>query len=141
MNAKDDNGDWVFTDEQLRETPFFNHGPEEISGMYGGPTGSGTPGSTVAAEHHPMILSRMIPASTDAVGHAGIGLETPVSIANFDLNASGGAGVVWRNEFPSARWNGEQYVWEHSDVRNVAYLYTRPFYEFLVELGGLGEDD
>lgn len=83
----------------------------------------------------------MIATSTDAAGHAGVpGIQVgQIESRNFDLNASGGAGVVFRTSgWPTAR---SDIAWRHSDVRNVAYLYTRPFYKFLVELGGLGEDE
>ena len=137
MNAKDGNGDWIITNSNLRSTPFFDHGPNSISAIYE----PGAAGSEAAEEHHTTIMARMIPASSNAVGHEGVGMETPVAIENVDMNdPNPGFGPYLRSNehWPQGRNTMD---WKHSDVREVAYVFIRQLFDYIVETGNLSTDE
>lgn len=142
MNEQDANGDWLITDAQLRTQPFFDHGPSSIHGIYNASVGSGTSGSLAAETHHAFIMARMIPASTNSAGHEAVDILDVVGgeDRNFDLNEQG-SGAPLRNGFPEARFRDGEYLWFHSDIKDVAYPYIYPTFDRIVELGGLNHEN
>jgi len=146
----------VFTEEALREEPFFRPGrdrtkigtwiqksgkpdfkTDHLGALYGASTGS-----TFASTHRNTLLARMIPAISPAAGRipvpgltAGAGEER-----NFDMN---GVGIrPQRNSQGNPRWpsaRGQDFRWWHSDVYEVAYPFVRGLYDQLVTAGSLGE--
>lgn len=139
----------VFTDEVLREIPFFDPGDDghEIASWVPANDGRGTyvvqrgsldslygaGGSEFAARHRNTLLARMIPAMSLAAGRQVLRiLGDPVDRYNFDMNAM-------KNGWPAERQGSDDTKdrWQHGDLRDVAYLYTYKFPEKLVELGDL----
>lgn len=141
----------VFTDEVLREEPFFRPGGfftkvgtwkyddgakrntwsyEPLRQLYGPTTGS-----TFAAVHRDTLLARMIPAMSPAAGRIPVpAIGTPSADFNFDMSSSviRGVGEPW--PVPSVRRDRN---WRHSDLRVMAYPYVRGLYKKLVEVGTL----
>jgi hypothetical protein len=92
-------------------------------------------GSAEAAKYDEVskALAESLPSLTSAAG------SNPIQIfntRNFDM-------MSLKNGWPSTRVNiiegTELTDWRHSDLRNIAYIYTRKVYEKFVELGGLNQ--
>lgn len=84
-------------------------------------------------------LAESLPSLTFAAGSNPIeafSASIPgMPVRNFDMMAS-------RNGWPESRTadpNADLRGWLHSDIRNVAYLYTHRVYEKWIELGGLNQ--
>ena len=112
------------TDEQLRTQPFFNiDSPTELYDENG---------SAYAADgaHRNTLLSEMVPALSFATGCNNLGIlgET----RNFDM-----MGMKNQGEWPPARSGQGSADWFHSDIKAIAFVYTRPVYDKMVELGDL----
>ncbi len=145
----------VFTDEVLREEPFFRPGgfwtkvgtwqydlvaktnswnSEPLRQLYNPTTGSG-----FASRHRDALLARMIPAMSPAAGRIPVAVLTPANSPsrNFDMNGTTFRGDTATPPWPASR-NGDT-RWRHSDLRTVAYPYVRKLYEQLKELGNLGQ--
>ncbi|MCW5548114.1 MAG: hypothetical protein KIT44_04050 [Opitutaceae bacterium] len=146
--------DSVFTPETLREEPFFRPGRHRLRLTTWVETGPGgatqavtdrlgllygpETGSAFAARHRSSLLARMIPAMSFATGFDAVEKLTVDAgeARNFDLSSAAirGVGEPW----PAER--GPEKKWLHSDLREVAYVYTHGLYKKIVELGELNRD-
>ncbi|MDI1336483.1 MAG: alpha/beta hydrolase [Lacunisphaera sp.] len=141
----------LFTDQALREAPFFRPGgfftkagswvpdgnggrrflAERIGQLYG------INGSDFAARQRDALLARMIPAMSPATGRIPVLRLGQINLFNFDMNSdsirprkAGEANPPW----PSTRATPN---WWHSDLREVAYPYVRGVYDRIAAMGGL----
>ncbi len=143
----------VFTDEALREEPFFRPGSnrgkistwihdasgkpslntERLGLLYGPDTGS-----AFAARHRNTLLAQMIPALSFVTGHDAVEqFGSPSTDFNFDINLP-----VFRGTTPTPPWPQNRLPnrdWRHSDLRVVAYPYVRVLYQKLIGLGQLDQ--
>lgn len=143
----------VFTDEALREEPFFRPGgfwtkvgtwthdtgkpvlnEERLRLLYNPATGS-----DFATRHRDTLLARMIPALSLVTGQDAVEAFTPANSLSrsFDINEPafrGDADVpLWpQNRLPNRDWR-------HSDLRVIAYPYVNKLYEKFIELGALNQ--
>jgi hypothetical protein len=144
----------VFSDEVLREEPFFRPGSywtkvgtwtqdaqgkpsldtERLRLLYDPMTGS-----DFALRHRDTLLARMIPALSLVTGQDAVEAFTPENSPSrsFDINLAEFRGATQTPPWPSSR-NGDT-RWRHSDMRVVAFPYVKNFYDRLEELGGLGQ--
>lgn len=101
----------------LEEEPFFD--PFSNDDLH-----DSTKGSAEASKYdeRAKVLAESLPSLTFAAGSNSIASFT---VRNFDM-------MNMKNGWP--RGNAD---WLHSDIRNVAYLYTYKVYDKFVELGGL----
>ena len=139
MNEQDTNGDWVITDAQLRETPFFRHfRPDQNTfeqHIYDGtallaPLGDGTASAMANLPFTQYkLLAEAIPAQSFAVGANEIPQLNILAgqNRNFDMQ---GMQSGWPEERPNTDW-------EHSDLKNVAYQYVYQLFDELVAKGDL----
>ena len=141
----------IFTDDVLREVPFFDPGdpgqevaswvPAPNDGGYAvlrEPVGSlyGPDGSAFARRHRDTLLAQMIPAMSLAAGREAVEKFTRDAGAerNFDMNSVAFRGENFR--WPAERSNTD---WRHSDLREVAFPYVQNLFAKITELGGLKE--
>jgi len=148
--------DGVFTDEVLREDPFFLPGgfwtnvgtwlydrdtkkiswrSERLSKLYAPETGS-----TFASTHRDTLLARMIPAMSPAAGRIPVPKLSSAAgeERNFDMNGTDIRPRIGPNPpWPANRTTTD---WRHSDLREVAYPYVRRLYERIAEKGFLKGD-
>lgn len=142
----------IFTDEALREEPFFNPGSfwtkvgtwthdtsgkpvlneERLRLLYNSATGS-----DFAKRHRDTLLARMIPALSLVTGQDSVEKLTADAgeERNFDMNTP-----TFRGDTPVPPWPQNRLPnrdWRHSDLRVVAYPYVHKLYEKLVNLGAL----
>ncbi|MDD3180670.1 MAG: hypothetical protein PHQ04_09995 [Opitutaceae bacterium] len=101
---------------------------ESLGSLYG------ASGSTFAARHRDTLLAHMVPALSLATGQHAVGAFTPPNAPprNFNLNSL-------QTGWPAERQGSDttRNLWLHSDLREVAYLYTHKLPETIVALGGL----
>ena len=128
----------ALTDEELRLNPFFYsfQSTDSDYGSYNGDNLYGLDGDTTASNQAGLYLTRAkllaeaIPALSYATGRNDVeAFDQPGGSRNIDINAGG-----LRNGWPSNRGDSD---WKHSDMKNIPYTYVYPFYEELVETGGL----
>jgi len=145
----------TFTDEVLREEPFFRPGGfwtkvgtwkydsttqtnswsnERLLQLYDPAAGSG-----FAERHRDTLLARMIPALSLVAGQDAVEAFTPNNSPsrNFDINLAEFRGTTQTPPWPASR-NGDT-RWRHSDLRAVAFPYVKKLYDKLTELGNLGQ--
>jgi hypothetical protein len=141
----------VFTDQVLREVPFFRPGANRtkvstwLPNASGGRTFTterlgalyGPDGSTFASRHRDTLLARMIPSMSPAAGREAVESFTsdPADPRNFDMSSPVIRGEV--ELWPAER--GNRKLWRHSDLREVAFPYVRGLYDKLVALGRLDQ--
>jgi len=80
-----------------------------------------------AVNNNKALLAQAIPARSFAVGRNAVdstNIYNNVNMNNYRL-------TLW----PSSR--DEDSGWQHSDVKNVSYLYTKDVYDYMVDEGGL----
>ncbi len=151
--------DSVFTQEALREEPFFRPGgdwrkvgswrydatarrnfwQEDRLGLLYGPA----TGSAFALTHRSALLARMIPAMSPPAGRIPVPALTPVNSPsrNFDMNGTtirpipeGATNLPWPQGRPTTNW------W-HSDLREVAFPYVKGLYKEITRAGQLTEQN
>ena len=143
----------VFTDEALREEPFFRPGSnrgkistwthdaqgkpslntEQLGLLYGTTTGS-----AFAERHRDTLLAQMIPALSLVTGQDAVEkFGNPATNFNFDINTPAFRGDTATPPWPASRLPDRN--WRHSDLRAVAYPYVRVLYKKLSELGQLNQ--
>ncbi len=142
----------VFTDEALREEPFFRPGSnrgkistwthdaqgkpslntEQLGLLYGTTTGS-----AFAERHRDTLLAQMIPALSLVTGQDAVEAFTPDNSPSrsFDINTPAFRGDTATPPWPASR-NGDT-RWRHSDLRAIAFPYVKKLYVKLTELGNL----
>ena len=119
--------------QKLMDTPFFNTGFDPVTNEVrpGAPadiaTLVGPNGSDYASPNQKRntLLAEMIPAQSAAAG------SNPINSfvgRNYDMNAMSSG-------WPAQRPPGSG--WWHSDIRNIAYSYTFPVFDKIVETGDL----
>jgi len=147
----------VFTEEVLREEPFFRPGgfwtkvgtwqydpvaktnswsSEPLCQLYNPATGPG-----FASRHRDTLLARMIPAMSPAAGRIPVAVLTPANSPSrhFDMNGTvirPDRGAEGNPPWPGSRPTTD---WWHSDLREVAYPYVRGLYKQITLLGNLVE--
>ena len=112
------------TDDQLKTAPFFSpNSPTELYGQNG---------SAYAADgaHRNTLLSEMIPALSLAAGSNNLSILGGTK--NFDMMGMKNGGA-----WPPARSGQGSNDWFHSDIKAIGFIYNRPFYDKVVELGEL----
>jgi hypothetical protein len=141
----------VFTEEALREEPFFRPGdpwvkvgtwthpsgkPDFKTGRLGALYGA-TTGSTFASTHRDTLLARMIPAISPPAGRIAVPILGLPNLRNFNMDDEtirpkkvGSDKPPWPNIRTTTDW------W-HSDLRDVAYPYVRGLYFEIVKAGAL----
>lgn len=141
-----------FTDEVLREEPFFRPGGywTKVGTWTHDPSGkpalneerlrllyNPTTGSDFAQRHRDTLLARMIPALSLVAGQDAVEAFTPDNSPSrsFDINLSVFRGDTTTPPWPASR-NGDT-RWRHSDLRAVAFPYVKKLYDKLTELGNL----
>ena len=142
----------VFTDQVLREEPFFRPGGfwtklgSWLPGSGGaqtltyepiGPLYDSVNGSAFAARHRDSLLARMIPAMSPAAGRIPVLKLGDIGSQNFDMSSAAIRGTA--EPWPTSPVRNDK-KWRHSDLRAVAYPYVRGLYDKLVQLGRLGYD-
>jgi len=127
-------------ESSLRTRPFFGMGEGEFRNLFA--DGVGTANAFLSQEDHGAtnihrIIAGAIPAMSLAVGRVRLKGEKIV-IPNIDMNKSDTEDALKPPFWPyrgDKDW--QQYNWLHSDIKNMAYLYTNRVYDYLVEQGGL----
>ncbi len=117
------------TPVQLRLEPFFR--AKSFVSTDIDPALFASQGDLYARQNFNMLLARIIPAETIAIGKARIeklsrdaGQER-----NFDMNE------LFQSGWPSSRGNDNS--WRHSDIREVAYVFNYKLFQTFIEIGGL----
>jgi hypothetical protein len=110
------------TDAQLRVEPFFR--AKTIVSIDLPPELFGANGSQYAQQHRNTLLSQAFPSRTLPVGSHEV---RRFGDRNLNMNTSA---------FQSG-WPRTDTDWHHSDMREVAYLFTYKLFDKFVELGGL----
>lgn len=114
-------------DSVLRATPFFSPGP---AGLYL-PTGG-----LYAMDNQTQLLAEMFPARTFAAGRNPLATSSALGSTNiargFNMNTE------FKNGWPPSRLTStKRENWLHSDLRDVAYLFSHGLYRRWVELGAM----
>lgn len=121
---------YLLTDEQLKTEPFFDDGGPHTA-IY---SADRKTASKYAEEHRHEILARMIPALTPATGRVEVkGLDVLMGQkSNFNIQ-------TFVEQWPQERLDFDEdhlkKAWFHSDLKDVAYIYTFRLYNSIVAQG------
>jgi hypothetical protein len=131
--------------EALKERPFFNpyrrglvlSGPADVrDNLYGSNGSSFVSGmnSSYGVTNRDRFLAKMIPAESFSVGANEV-IRFNQNGSNFDMQAEGRTNqTMWVVGRPDS-------FWKHSDLREVAYVFTKKTFDEIVTLGGLKNDN
>jgi hypothetical protein len=132
------------SDEELKERPFFKPYALRLP-FFGSPADvrnnlySANGGSFVSqsnggyrVSNRDRFLAKMIPAESLAVGGNPVGVFDEAPSSNFNMNSEDGmpAGGAWVVGRPDTSWL-------HSDLRNLAYVFTKKTFDQIVNRGEL----
>jgi hypothetical protein len=126
---------FALSDDELKAKPFFNASGPHTALYDNDPAAASAHAGNYL--NRAEILARMIPALTQAAGKTSIKMFNPPGgqSKNIDMQASFQTG--WPRE--RVEDNRLQYDWFHSDLIDVAYIYTNRLYRRFVEIGKLNE--
>ena len=113
----------------LQAKPFFDVDAFAGPAMYAPATGRDF---ASPAQNRNRLLAEMMPARTLAAGRTAV--KGVANARNFDMSSES-----FRNGWPQDRIDDRNLRWQHSDLRQVAYLYVYKLYEQFKTLGNLDQ--